>query len=247
MNHLALVRAAVVASLIPAVALAAIGTVSVVEKPAFRTPAGSGTKIPLEVGSEIELKDTLDVGAKGNLKVTLTDGSVLMLGSKSRLVIDEASYRDQEREGFSASLTFGKVWAKVTKAFSGSDAKFNVKTERAVAGVRGTIFRVDTGRLVKTAAITRTPTTIVRVTEGRVAVEAQVRRTAQAQAPVQPAKGPRRQVAGPQQISKEEWERKFVELQANQQVAVGEELWQEAAYDAAAKSDAFAKFVEKHQ
>lgn len=235
-----------VSLLLPAAALAGVGKVSVLDGRATRT-SGDGVKSALAVGTDIELKDTLDVGPKSNLKLTLTDGSVIMLGESSQLVITEGDFAGQERKGFSARLGFGKFWSSVTKALSGNQAKFEVSTDRAVAGVRGTIFRVDAVKVVggSTTQAARRARTIVRVVEGRVAVEAQVKKAAQGATPG--PKGPRTQVAGPQEISAQQWEKRFVELQANQQVTVGEELWQEAAIDTAAKTDAFAKFVEKHQ
>ncbi len=232
------------AAVAPALALASVGKITVLEGKAERLPAG-GKAVALAVGSEIEVNDTITVAPKGNVKLTLNDASVVMIGSDSQLVIDEGSFKDQERQGFSARLVFGKVWSKVTKALSGSEAKFNVTTDRAVAGVRGTIFRVDATKLVKTAARSKF-STVVRVAEGRVAVDYQVRAAAQAQT-ASAKKGPRTQVAGPQQISRDEWEKKFVELQANQQVAVGDLDGKVGAYEDSAKKDAFAQFVDKHQ
>ena len=62
-----------------------------------------GAGVALEVGSSIELGDTLTV-EKGNLKIELTDGSVIMLSEKSTLVINEAEFEGQERRGFGALL-----------------------------------------------------------------------------------------------------------------------------------------------
>lgn len=133
-----------VALLLPLGALAEVGTVDALEGKAMRTPKG-GAAAPLQVGDAIELEDTLEVDANGNLKVTLADNSVLMLAGGSKLRLDEARFQGSEREAFSARLLLGSLWAKVTKALAGSDSKFEVSTERAVAGVRGTIFEVDVG------------------------------------------------------------------------------------------------------
>ncbi|HET9449808.1 MAG TPA: FecR family protein [Aggregicoccus sp.] len=230
--------------LLPALALASVGKVSVLEGRAQRTPA-SGAKAALQVGSDIELGDTLEVGPRSNLKLTLSDRSVIMLGENSQLRIDEATFEGQERKGFSATLGFGKIWSRVEKMMAGPDAKFEVRTERAVAGVRGTIFRVDAVKVVgATTQLSRRVHTVVRVVEGRVAVQAQVKRALKGAQP--PGKGPRVQVPGPTQVSAEQWERRFVELQANQQVSVGEELWKEAAVDPASRRDAFARFVDRN-
>jgi hypothetical protein len=234
--------------LLPMLALASVGKVSVLEGQASRTP-GAGGKQALRVGSDIELGDTLEVGPRSNLKLTLSDRSVIMLGENSQLRIDEARFEGQERKGFSATLGFGKIWSHVEKMMAGSNAKFEVRTERAVAGVRGTIFRVDAVKVVgATTQLARRAHTVVRVVEGRVAVEAQVKKAGSKPGATPPGKqGPRVQVPGPTEVSAEQWERRFVELQANQQVSVGEELWKEAAVDAASKKDAFARFVDKQQ
>jgi hypothetical protein len=207
---------------------AQVGKIAVLQGSATRTPKG-GTATPLAVGAGIELEDTLDVVKGGNLKLELNDQSVIMIGGGSRLFIEKADFEGQERKGFSAKLGFGKIWSKVTKMLSGSDAKFQVSTDRAVAGVRGTVFRIDAVALVKGTK----PKTTVRVQEGVVRVAKQ-------------DKGPRREVPGPQEINAQQWEKKFVELQANQQVSVGEELGQVVPYEDAAKKDAFAQFVDQN-
>lgn len=244
-SRAAVVAAALVLLLAPA-SFASVGKVAALEGSATRT-SKEGARAALAVGSAIELEDTLEV-TKGNLKLQLNDQSVLIVGEGSRLRIDEASFAGQERQGFSAKLLFGKIWAKVSKAVGG--AKFEVKTERAVAGVRGTIFRVDADRVVSAAMRKKTkkPVTVVSVQEGRVAVTARVKKSAAARNAPPPKKGERKQIAPPfHQISKDEWEEKFVELQANQKVIVGEDLWEQAALDASDQQDAFADFVRKNQ
>jgi hypothetical protein len=237
--------AAAVLLLAPGLALASVGKISALEGTAKRTNAGQTQE--LQVGSEIELNDTIEVGPASNLKLTLTDESVLMLSEGSRLIIDEATFEGQDRKGFAARLGFGKIWAKVKKALAGSDAKFEVQTDRAVAGVRGTIFRVDYGNTAKAMMPAQKMRMVVRVVEGRVVVSQAVPKVAKGQALKPPKKSDRKQVAGPQEISQEEWEKKFVELQAQQQVEVGEELGAARPLDASAMGDAFGRFVDRNQ
>ncbi|WP_224362994.1 FecR family protein [Hyalangium versicolor] len=233
---------------LPGLALASIGKVSVLEGTAKRTN-GEETQA-LEVGSEIELNDTIEVGRDSNLKLTLTDESVIMLAEGSRLTIDEATFEGQERRGFAARLGFGKLWAKVKKALGGSEAKFEVKTERAVAGVRGTIFRVDYGDMAQAMVPADKLRMVVRVVEGRVVVAARVpRKGVPGQTP--PAggaagKGERHQVPGPREITQEEWEQRFIELKARQQVEVGETVELTKPLDQKAMRDRFGRFVEGH-
>ncbi|HLL55706.1 MAG TPA: FecR family protein [Myxococcaceae bacterium] len=257
MSRLSLPFAALL--LLPSLALASVGEVSVLEGEATRTAKG-GKPQALKVGSAVELHDTLNVKEGGSMKLTLTDKSVLMIGPGSELEITEAKFKDQEREGFTAYLNVGKVWAKVSKALAGSDAKFEVQTDRAVAGVRGTIFRVDATKMLDAAKPKQAAKsyTVVRVADGKVAVKAPKVAAAAANKPpaqlmsqvglAQPKpKAERRQVAGPQQITKEAWEAKFTELQKNRLVMVGDELWHEGEFQPDDEQDAFAGFVKKHE
>ncbi len=224
----------------------AIGKVSVLQGSAKRR-ATDGGELALAVGSAIQLGDVISVGPASRLKLTLNDESVIMLDEKSELTISEADFENQVRKGFSANLGFGKFWAKVKKAVSGSDAKFEVTTDRAVAGVRGTIFRVDAVTLVKGS--TKTKGTRVRVTKGKVAVDSRfndqpqvARAVAPPKAKVQP--GRRVQVQGPQEITREQWEEKFVELQKGWAVTVGEAGYWQVEPNTPEPKDAFAKFIQ---
>lgn len=237
---------ALLAVLLPALALAAVGKVSAVEGSARRV-SQDGKSAKLVVGSEIELNDLVRVGKKSNLKLTLSDGSLLMVGAESELKIDEANFKGQDRQAFSATLLFGKVWAKVTRALSGSNAKFEVKTDRAVAGVRGTIFRVDAVKLARAATAPgmgrKAQVVMVSVIEGRVAVDAEIKKKASLAVNGLEKKGPRQEVPGPKEVSLEAWEKKFVELQKNQSVTVGMDLWEEAVMKASVREDAFGRFA----
>lgn len=238
-------RAALILTLMlsPAAAYAAIGKAVLVDGTATRTPKG-GAPVALVAQTAIELLDTIEV-KKGNLKLQLNDNSVIMLGESSKLEVTEADFAGQERKSFSAKLFFGKIWNKVSKTVGG--AKYEVTTERAVAGVRGTIFRIDTDTLVRAATKKpKKPKTTVSVNEGLVAVAAKVKKPAE-EAPAKP-KGPRKQIAPPmQEITADQWEEKFVELKQNMRVTIGEDSWEEASIPEAEAPDAFQSWVEKNQ
>jgi hypothetical protein len=196
------------------------------------------------VGSEVQLGDRVQVAPDSYLKLTLTDGSVLALGPGSVLEITEAQFAGQERQTFSAKLWVGQFWAKVAKALAGSDAKFQVSTDRAVAGVRGTIFRVDAVMAAERSHQARSAPpalerTVVKVVEGKVGVEAQVKKKKAKSPP-----GPRHEVAGPQEVTLEEWEKKFTELQANQQVVIGTSSFDQGSFNPKQK-DAFDRFADQ--
>lgn len=231
--------------LLAGAALAEVGKVAVVEGAATRTPKG-GAAVALAAGAAIELGDVIEVKS-GNLKLVLTDESIIMLAPASKLEITEAEFEGQERKGFKALLQSGSLWTKVKKALGGGG--YEVSTERAVAGVRGTIFRIDADKVVMAARPPKArKASIVRIVEGVVNVKPSLMVAQQSTAAAPPPKkGPRVQVAGPTEVSADEWEKKFVELQQNQQIAVGVDLWDVAQFEEAAKRDAFAKWIEKNQ
>ena len=136
---------AVMVLLCAGTAFAGAGTVTELEGTASRTPKGTAAPVALKLGAAVEVGDTLEVAPGGNLAVTLTDKSVIALDEGSRLQLDEARFGEQGSTIFSAKLLLGSLWAKVTRLASGSEAKFEVTTDRGVAGVRGTVFTVDLG------------------------------------------------------------------------------------------------------
>lgn len=230
---------ALLAALVSSSALGAVGSATVVEGPAFRTPKG-GAEEPLPQGAAIELEDTLRTGPAGSLKLTLSDQSVVVLGPDSELLVERGEFEQQERSKVSLKLLVGGVWAKVKKAIAGSDSTFEVSAARAVAGVRGTIFRVDATPLIAGTRPPKIRETVVRVAEGRVAVNAQVKKAARPP----PPKGPRQEVPGPSEVTAEEWERRFVELQAGRQVRITDTQFQTGK--ASQKKDAIDRFLQKH-
>jgi hypothetical protein len=156
-----------------------------------------GRPEPLAVGIKVYAGDVLETRRRTRLEVTLADGSALRLGPSSRAVVAAASFgKTVEDRNVSAKLLVGQVWANVAKAVGG-EARFEVRTENAVAGVRGTTFRVD-------AAKDRS--VVVRVYSGTVAVaQGSVPRRSHGDA--KDGKPERKQVEGPQEVSREQWER----------------------------------------
>jgi hypothetical protein len=235
------VQLALSALLVAGTAGAAVGQVAALEGTAVRVPKG-GAEQPLANGSAIELEDTVRTASESYLKLVLSDGTALALGPDSELTLEVAEFAGQERGAFSARLLVGKFWAKVKKVVAGSTSRFEVKAGRAVAGVRGTIFRMDATPLVAGSRPPKIRETLVRVLEGKVGVDAEVRRS-KGKAP--PAPGPRQEVPGPQEISADEWEKRFVELQARQQVAIGDTYFRTGKFDPS-KKDPLDRFLDRH-
>jgi len=115
---------------------------------------------PIKKGDEIAQGDTVKTGAKSRVELALTDGSVLRLGPDSKLALQSfVPTEDPNQRKSSFKLWVGRAWAKVAKAAGAG--QFEVETRSAVAGVRGTTFRVN----AETDS-----STVVRVYAGAVAV-----------------------------------------------------------------------------
>lgn len=205
-------RAVLLAGLlaVPALAEASAGKVSFLTGKAFRQAPG-GAKVALAVGTEVEAKDVLTTEARSRLEITLADQSLMRLAPSSQAELSVAEFQDDTRK-VSAKLVLGNVWAKVATSLGG-DQKFEVTTEKAVAGVRGTTFRVDANK---------DKSSVVKVFAGAVAVAGSRFPMPQpeqaAPATEKGKKPPRTQVGAPKQVTKAEWE-KLVAAQMQVRVA----------------------------
>ena len=148
---------------------------------------------PLSVGTGVAQGDQILTQDDSRLELKFSDGSVLRMGPKAKMQLTEAHFGGgPARRKLTAKLFFGNLWAKVTSVIQG-EQKFQVETENAVAGVRGTTFRVDahTDKSV-----------LVRVYVGAVAVAKNVPVSATGK-----KDEPRHEVAGPEEVSREKWEK----------------------------------------
>jgi hypothetical protein len=162
--------------------------VSALEGKAQRSRTGAAP-VALRVGAALGQGDVIETGRDARLEIRFSDNSVLRLGPAAKLQLAEAHFAaGPAKRKLTARLFFGKLWAKVTSVIQG-EQRFQVETENAVAGVRGTTFRVD-AREDKSV--------LVRVYDGAVAVG----KNAPAAAP-----GERHEVEGPQEVSREQWEK----------------------------------------
>lgn len=107
-----------------------------------------------EIGQPLFIGDSVITGEDSRAEISFQDGSAVRISDRARLVVQQA---DTLR---SLKLFWGKVWARIAKLSSSKNC-FQVETPTAVAGVRGTVFRVE---------IQADSTTRVAVEEGEVEV-----------------------------------------------------------------------------
>jgi hypothetical protein len=115
------------------------GTIAAVQGRAEAQPGGQATWRALATGNDVFVGERLRTGEASRLKVLMRDDSVLTLGPKSELVIEQLAVRDG---GGTSRLgaAVGAVRAVVTDRYGTPGSSFEMKTPTAVAGVRGTGF-----------------------------------------------------------------------------------------------------------
>ncbi len=167
-----------------------------------------GTTERLAQGSALQEGDQVETRKRTRLELTLADGSAIRLGPLSRTRLETAAFgKSPEDRKVSARLLVGNVWAKVARAVGG-ESRFEVETENAVAGVRGTTFRVDAAR---------DKSVVVRVYSGAVAVAG-----GGLPRPEHRPGEPRHQVPGPQEVTREQWEKIVTTMMEVRVSAAGE-------------------------
>lgn len=107
------------------------------EKDAFMS--GQTVKVPNSMEKGIEIK--------------FYDDSILRISSGSSFKINQCSDLAPLSEPLNVKITLllGKIWAKITPE---NDTNWNIQTERAVDGNRGTIFSTEYDPTTKTTTVT---------------------------------------------------------------------------------------------
>jgi hypothetical protein len=99
----------------------------------------SKTTVEAKKGDEIIWNDLVKTAKGGRARITLTDQSVLSLGSQAELRIVKHDARTQQT---ALQLAYGRVRAEVASV-TRDGGKFELRTPTAVAGVIGTDFGTD--------------------------------------------------------------------------------------------------------
>ncbi|MDQ6760910.1 MAG: FecR family protein [Acidobacteriota bacterium] len=98
-----------------------------------------GQNLPLVLSDAIEWDDEVHTLDSGRLQITLSDGSILSVGSHSNMKIVK---HDEEAQQTQLELAVARLRADVQK-ISKTGGRFEVRTKTAVIGVVGTSFVVD--------------------------------------------------------------------------------------------------------
>jgi len=149
----------------------------------------------LKPGVILAAGDQVTTGTGARLELKLPDGSYLRFDERTtfKLVAMAGSRKDKSRD-IRVSMVVGKTWARVAKLFGKRRGGFNIATQTAVAGVRGTTFRMN---------VNEDNSAVLKVYGGEVEVRKKTDKDdAQAAPPIFTKPVP---IKGPHPISMQEW------------------------------------------
>ena len=156
-----------------------------------------GTRVPLHADDVLRAPSKVLVGAKSRLELVLADGSFVRFAPDTIFTLVKADAVPAKSRDISVDVAMGDCWAKVQDLL-GQDASFEINSPTAVAGVAGTVYRLN---------VKQDKASQYFVYDGKIKV---------AYSPVSPPVGsgpmtkPHRvagptRVAGPHRVSLEEW------------------------------------------
>jgi hypothetical protein len=162
--------------------------------------AQGGIWANVKSGQSLKGGDQVETAPGGKMEITLPDGSLLRFAGNTRFKI--AAIDMDENAGTrnaKINVALGKTWANVNKGLK-IKPNIDVASDNAVAGVRGTVYRMN---------VDQDQAVLVRVYEGEVKVEGGGKDKRQEakpplQGPPQKISGPT-QVEGPKKVSMEQW------------------------------------------
>lgn len=185
--------------------------VSFLEGTAEAMKSGEQTWTALCAGDLVGPGGEIRTGPDSRMEILLKDGSILRFADKTRLKLAALAVdEDAGTREVKVDVLLGRTWANVSRTL-GVQSGFEIASENAVAGARGTIYRMN---------VYEDQSALVRVYDGSVAVSRPPQPVAPPFAPVGPptkVEGPK-PVPGPTKVSMEEWV--FI-VKSMQQIRIG--------------------------
>ncbi len=170
--------------------------VTVLTGKALLTRAGTTQRVKLVPDVRLSAGDRITTGTGARLELKLPDGSFLRFDERTTFkLVSMVGLQKSSKRNISISLIVGKTWARVSKLFGKSRGGFAISTRTAVAGVRGTTFRMN---------VNEDNSAVLKVYDGEVEVKKKTEADTDVKAapPVFTRPVP---VAGPHPVSMEEW------------------------------------------
>lgn len=174
--------------------------VTLLEGRAYRTRAGQEESKPLSINDLLVPGDQVYTEKNSRIEIRLPDSSYLRFGELTRLELEAAALDQINRKrDIGVKVLFGNVWANVSRLFS-AKGRFDISTRTAVAGVRGTVYRMN---------VHKDNSAEVKVYTGEVLVSSLSESRKKAEA-IQKLDGPKavsgpKPIPGPRAVTRQEW------------------------------------------
>jgi hypothetical protein len=153
--------------------------------------------LPLRQGNVLFDGDLVATGERSRLELGMPDGSFLRFAQKTTFELISIGYDEQSKQrDIKVHTALGKTWAKVSDLV-GAGGRFQVLSQNAVAGVRGTTYRMN---------VNSDTSVVVKVYKGAVQVSGPPKPVEKPGGISEPsrAEGPQ-PVAGPRPVTMQEW------------------------------------------
>jgi hypothetical protein len=173
--------------------------VSMLEGSAEVLPDGKKEWRNLKLRDALLGGDEVRTGLASRLELSLPDNSNVRFADNTRFkILQLVTSDDVSQEGVKVHVSLGRSWANVSNMVGGKKKGFELSCENAVAGVRGTIYRMN---------VNEDKSALVRVYDGEVYVKGGGEKITEAPkltgAP-QKIAGPKK-IEGPRKVGMEEW------------------------------------------
>jgi len=150
-------------------------------------------------GDSLKGNDRVQTEKKSRIELKLPDESYIRFDEMTIFVLKSAAFdQARKRRDIDVTMVLGKLWAKVAK-FLNKEDRFSVSANTAVAGVRGTTYRMN---------VEQDNSVMVKVYGGEVEVRGKKAETAAGQLPTPGAptviQGPH-PIPGPHPVTMQEW------------------------------------------
>lgn len=116
-----------------------VGKATVIKK-------GTSSSVPLLKGATLAGGDKVTTDLDSRIEIKLPDNSYIRFDEETTFVLDAASVDEQNNSReVKVNMVLGKTWANVNNVF-GKRGSFAISTKTAVAGVRGTVYRLNANK-----------------------------------------------------------------------------------------------------
>jgi len=173
--------------------------VSMLEGTAEVLPGGKQEWRSLRLRDSLRGGDEVRTGSQSRLELTLADHSNVRFADNTRFkIVQLVADDDSSQKSANVYMALGRSWANVSRMSGERKGGFELSCDKAVAGVRGTIYRMN---------VNEDQSALVRVYDGEVFVKGggkNIREESVSFGAPRKIAGPKK-IEGPRKVSMEEW------------------------------------------